>query len=361
MLTLVTHIGIVRIPLLQLRRAIPILPERVSTSPSYGSVIELKAAAKGEAYSSYPTEGIHPQAIEESFSFACSNGKVTLPYRKETLARHSLLIKGFIEDFPEATEIEATRLNALSVSGYFATIFNDPGPVELSPEMIETIQILTPPTDLYYFLFYLPTDLDQSFLLSLLAGITDDERSDILVAHHAVEREAENEEGYEMSIAVPDQGRGIAIAFAIPSVAEYLRRVRVPEIHGPYPSFTFYTMVNYGCYEAFEKEGSYFLLETTFDDNDVLFLRSNKDFAITEMLGHLKVLDWDQCCVVLAMLGVRHPALGNEDVDRMAPYQLVLEENIVEAYVWNGIRHRLCEIAKVPMELIDGLMEPYLK
>lgn len=354
MLTISSPFKIHRLPRIPVEK----LCGKNPSSTSIGFVTELEAALRGEIHTECLLN-IH--SVKDEFSFVCADRTISFPYKKETLARHSLLIRGFIEDYPEANEIDLSKYHSTDVILTLRGIFGL-ARVTLTPIIISILQLLTPPNDLYYFLFDLPSALDPSFIMSILRGITEEERYDLIERYQLYERRT-IEDGIDMPDRTPpNQGRDLAIAFYIDTVRSYLRSVRVPEIHDKWPSFTFYEMVNYSTYEAFEEEGKYLLLTATFDDDSgILVRRDDRSFLIEEIFGYFKVLEWEDCCTILGMLGLRHPSLGNENVTKMAPYQIELEEEILDELYWLHIRQRLEKIAKVPMALIDELMKQYIK
>lgn len=230
----------------------------------------------------------------------------------------------------------------------------------LTDENLYTLQTLTPPTDLYYFLFDLPTTLKPDFVISILRGVTEEERSQILRARSllvALDSDPTVELG---EVELPDQGRGLAITYAMPRVARYLRAVPVPEMIEKYPSYTFHEMVNYGCQRVFETQEKPFLLAHSFDDDSgVLVRKGDRNFLVGEMLRYVQTFNWHDCCILLGMLGVKHPLLGNESVTRMAPYQLILEEGSITPAQWCNMMTRFEEIAEVSLIELKRVMAPF--
>jgi hypothetical protein len=356
MLSILTKFGVVRV---SRSKATEIMGKTVPVMcMSCAKAIELEAATNGEPYTRYLFAG--KSEVEDRFDFICSDGRVTLLYNKHTIARHSLLVRNFIEDYPSATEMRLDNHTSLSLTRIFHLII---GGIKcsLTDENLYTLQTLTPPTDLYYFFFDLPTTLKPDFVVSILRGITEEERSQILRARSllaTLDSDLIAPESDEVEL--PDQGRGLAIGYAIRNVARYLREVAVPEMVDKYPSYTFHEMVNYDLRETFETPEKPFLLTHNFDDDSgVLVRKGDRSFLIDEILEYIQSFNWAQCCVLLGMLGVKHPLLGNESVTRMAPYQLVLEKGSISYSQWCSMMKRFEEIAEVSMIELKRVMQPF--
>lgn len=351
-------------------------PESSTVSGPYAEVIELLAALKREVYTPHIVEmaltniGIGKRTLKlkrVSFDIVCSNGTVTYHYAKETLVRHSLLIKGFIEDHPDATSIDMRNHTTHSVNRVLKTILEE-GRCCLTREDLYTLQTLTPPTDLYYLLFPLWNgEVEGDFIVSLLKGMTEDERQDVLRVHqlsHEIEwSKLYRGEDVDADLReLPAAGRGLAIGYAFNVIREYLRERPIPELTDPFPSYTFYEIVDYGHYD--ERNSETLLLTADFsDDSGLLHDEGSETFLMEEILGHTAVVTWPQACILLAMLGIKDPLLKNEKVERYAPYQITAKKGSILPHIWkgdNGTRARIERIAEIPMEEVDRIMAPYL-
>lgn len=378
MLTLITSLRVFRLPRYVVEKTFQCKVAHNKTFfLDYGEAVELEAAVKKEPYTIHLIEraltnlGVELPVIEESyrsFTFICSDGGVTLSCAKESLARHSLLVRGFIEDHPHENRMELLNHRMDSVERVLKTITGEDC-FDLTEEDLYTLQTLTPPTDLYYFLFQLPQSIKPTMVLSILRAMTDDERHGVLRQHEltlnwAAERRHEGIYIDNDVRELPDQGRGLAIAYAFSTVRAYLREVHVPELQDPYPSYSFYEMVNYMAYEHYEVGGSHLLLTADFSDDCGILAKDGEEYLIEEILGHCAVVKWSNFCIILAMIGIRDPLLKNEHIDRLAPYQVIAKKGSIHWRHWCGpdsLRDRIERISEIPMEDVDRIMVPYFQ
>ena len=352
---------------LRARQILELLWTQQVLPTTYGYATEVEAALRGEPYTASLIYGSKTNA-EDRFTFICSDRRLKLNYNKHTLARHSLLVKGFIEDFPEATEIELRNHSAQSVLQVFMSILRNSRST-LTPDVLDALRCLTPPTDLYYFLFYLPQTIEPHFVVSLLNGMTEEERLQVMDSNRLMSE-------YECDYGeVPNGGRGVAIGFAIPAVNDYLGMVDIPEMRNLYPSYCF--MLRVGALgditDLLDEQppseklmaARSFLLNTTFDDNSgVLSLTDTKqevrDGFVDRILFLMKGMTWTDTVKVMTMLGIRGSVFDNKE-ERLGPFQLTLEGYKMRYDVWDCVMAHFGTFEDADERAIFDALEPYMK
>ena len=350
--SLVTQLRTIRVSTLQAKEIIGLEYESRVRIEAYGYAVEVEAALRGEPYTREVIHGrVHRNV--DTFVITCSDRKVVLRYDKHTLARHSLLIKGFIEDFPEATDMPLTSVDSASVEAIFSTIMTRQMEL-LTPKVLEGLRYLTPPSDLYYLLFSLPETLDPSFIISIVHGMSDEERSQVVKSYRA---KCEYSDCFS---ELPDSGQGLGIAFAFQSVTDYLRGVVAPEFYNTYPSRVFLILLNDYRDDAKRPILRRFLLESVFNDDGGLFDHRPSCVALlNHMVALMKEMEWKDCVTVLTMIGLRHPLLGNEKREHMGPFQLTIHGHMIYDYVIDEAIEHLSNLEGVPMATVCQLLRPY--
>ena len=365
-MTVIAPIKAFRFPMAKVEKAMPLerLPPFVKADYAVG--LELDAMLKGEVYAANALRHTFksvPYGLEGDFIFECSDGNYAAPYRKEVLARYSLLVRGYIEDYPEATSIPLLTENRRAVRSIFSTLLNGDYAI-LEGDVLSALRMLTPPTDLFYLFFALPKSFPSSLLLSIIEGITEEERAGILRGHQ-LESNLDvaihwNELNEDPPRELPNAGRGLAIAYRFHYVRDYLRTTYVPLLHDPYPSHrAIELLTSVKKEQARDEEALRFILTTTFDDDSgILSEKEESDLAGSMLLLAIKS-SWKDFCFILGMLAVREPFLGNENVEKMAPYQLRVVQGTIASHWYCSVHVVIFEKYEENMVHFDNLVVPY--
>lgn len=319
-------------------------------SASYALGLEIEAALRDEEFSVkiMNDANIFSETIrgDEVMTFVCSDGEFECPYKKETLARHSTLIRDYITDYPEATSIDMSRHSKDDVKATIWTMLEFVS-YPLTPGRRYVLQMLNPPTDLYQLLFGMPTNV-----LSIVRGMTQEERDDVLDSYDLMSKISSS----DIYRPLPNCGGGDAIALAFPSVRVNLND-RAPELCETYPSFYYYQICDsedrvYECKQL--------LLTADFNDYCGIATDRQRSKIIETIIETMSKCTWEETCILLAMIGIRHPLLHNEDVDRCAPYQVTISPdlNLGNTFTWSSLVE--CgEKGDLSMGYFSAIVRPY--
>lgn len=332
-------------------------------SSRYAQVLELLAALKKEPYSSNVLSDLCFELLDNDasanndgffvgedavFTINCSDGPLDLVnYTKEALARHFLLIRGFIEDHPEAKSIDinCTVADVRAVIG----VMMDADTEVLTPNLIYTLQLLTPATDLYYLFFNLSRTAD-TFIVDILSRITEEERKDLLLSYGLLSRFAGNEREY---LPLPQEGEGLNVAFVFPRILERILHKDIPTLTTHCHSFVFLTSYAFDTGLAFKKG---LLLQRVYDDDSGVLSNECHSRLVTSLV-EIALLHCigEERCTILKMLGVRHESIPHDGPVAYAPYQVTLRRGSLSKRWWEDMRRRVGERV-----VADRLLEPYI-
>lgn len=339
MLTIVTDLKVFRIPLAAIEKRFSCKEPSgrfIYLPRGYATCIELLAAVNGEPFTKSRVDrfllnhfsyGCASDGWREHFTFTivCDDGEYDTRLNKHTLARHSLLIRGFIEEYPEATSIRLPALvEDVRVALSCLTVIHE----ALNDGVVYAMQLLTPVTDLYYLLFPLQ-DMSPSFITSLLERVTAEERRDLLQVHRARRAIESGQIGVWATDTMPDVPEGgdcLAIGYTLPRVLAYVEDHSLPGLTEKHPSFIFLISLLRGGDPLKRKN---FLLTSKFDDDSGVLEDVFVQHITRSLIDTMSLCDWNECKIVLAMLGIKGEALGNVGMETYAPYQLICDKKII--------------------------------
>lgn len=361
MLSLITQFYTFHINRVSLARTFPdhILHERSRLMTyNYASCVELVAAVNGEPYSplllSEDLLGPIPAQEDDWFHFRCADGVLPLQFRKETLARHFLLIRGYIEEHPNETGTDIPY-NSDDVKYAVLIVLDEESLFSLTPAILSILQLLTPVTDLYYTMADM-TLMEPSFVLGIVQGISQDERKEILRAHDA--RCVIDADNRILSYTIPERGEGLAIAFALTGVTDYLYERDIPTLSVLYPS---------RVYINGPEDGRPYLddLLTTspFEDFGCGYLTSTHLIELVTMMFRaiLRLKERGRVAKVLAILGMRHEIFGNTEMECYGPYQVRASHyEITDEGLRFDLLVHIAEVFSIPRGTARSVLAAYI-
>lgn len=326
MLTLVTELRVFRVPRAALVSYVGL---RITTAPlvymKHVFVVELLAALKGEDVSFLLMRGavsllcgMSPEdstLVAGPLPFVRREGFVLettmIPLCKYTLARHFSLIKDFIEEYPEASEVALPGRTKIHQTIF--SLFNLNGTkVSLDAEVLYLLQTLNPITELYYLLYDIG-EQHPAVIEGICSRITEDERSDLRELH------ATRVLHTPYVLPLPDEGAGNAILAALSMGRLFLCHHGLTMLP-THPSFLFLNACTYRAVGWATLATS--LIDIGFDDVTPYY--AAVDEVVRALVAVLPLCSDEQVCRVLSMLGVG----GLSSVSFYAPYQTIIPESI---------------------------------
>lgn len=369
MLSLVTNFKTFRVS----RRAIEdhfhvkLTDERIAHFPwKYAGVVELVAAINGEPYTPYLVQDILEGLIISgrwnptvpTFTFLCSDGLLPVGYSKHTLARHFLLIRGFIEDHPDEHSITVPH-SSTDISNIIDTVLGELCE-DLTDSTLYALQTLTPVTDMYYLLFGLEPQ-PPSFVMSVLRGMTEEEKKDMRRSYGLQHRdELIDEHNEEKRLELPEGELGYCLAFE--KIRDYMARCSLRDLVDLYPSFHFYDAARRTRHNALSPLRTHLLTADFTDESGILHDKRDRENLYHYVLYCVDGASRSEVCRILAMLGITAPELENEDLDPMLPYQLSKPSGRwIRKDSWDSLKTRLESQLAVPLHLFEEIIEPYVE
>lgn len=331
---------------------------------SHGRVEELMAALEGRPYSASllsdlgyvlladpDNQGSFFDGKDTSFAVRCSDGDVVFDdYTKECMARHFLLIRGFIETHPNENSI-SINCPMVDVIDVVHSVIDIDTRI-LTPSVKYALQLLTPVTDLYYLLFDL-SQTSNDFIVSILEKLTDEERYELLRSYRLTQRFNNNTEYLDL----PQEGRGLKIGFALPRVLEVAVKRPIPGLTDDCPSFIFLSSYAFTLPDSLRKT---LLFSSTFNDDSGVLVEEIYNQLIEYLITMaIAVCDWKECCTILYMLGVRHETVRDKvEGSPSAPYQVILRRGSL-TMKWSLIESTVKDKPDFNVSLLADILGPF--